>query len=70
LNEEEIQNFSFEGTNNELFFIYKNNKEMFNMYYHIKIVLNQPIHQMFNNPQLILTRIIQTNYEIIYIYIL
>jgi len=67
LNEEEIQNFSFEDNNNELFFLFKNNKEMFNMYYHIKVVLNQPIHQMYNNPQLFLTRIIQTNQEIKYL---
>ena len=40
---------------------------MFIMYYHIIVVLNQPIHQVFDNPQLFLTRIIKTLYEIEYL---
>ena len=67
LSREEIENFSFEDTNNELFFLYKNNKEVFNMYYHIKVVLNHQINPSYNSPQLILTRVIQTNQEIKYL---
>ena len=67
LNEEEIQNFSFEDINSDLFFLYKNNKEIFNIYNHIKVVLNHPINQDFNFPRLILTRVIQTKQEIKYL---
>ena len=67
LNEEEIQNFSFEDINNSLFILYKNNKEIFNIYNHIKVVLNHPINQDFNFPRLILTRVIQTTQEIKYL---
>ena len=67
LNEEEIQNFSFEDINSELFFSYKNNKEIFNIYNHIKVVLNHPINQDFNFPRLSLTRVIQTTQEIKYL---
>ena len=55
LNEEEIQNFSFEDMNNDLYFSYKSNKDIFNIYNHIKVVLNHPIHERFNFPRLILS---------------
>ena len=68
LKEDEIQNFSFEDINNELFFLYKSNQEIFNMYNHIKVVLNHPIgRNSFNSPRLFLTRVIKTTQEIKYL---
>ena len=68
LNEEEIQNFSFEDINSELYFLYKSNQEIFNMYNHIKVVLNHPISRnSFNSPRLFLTRVIKTTQEIKYL---
>ena len=68
LNEEEIQKISVEDINNESFLLYKSNQEIFNMYNHIKVVLNHPINRnSFNSPRLFLTRVIKTTQEIKYL---
>ena len=53
--------------NNDLYFSYKSNKDIFNIYNHIKVVLNHPIHERFNFTRLILSRVIQTKQEIKYL---
>ena len=63
LNEEEIQNFSLCDENNGVFNLWKTQREVFNIYYHVKVILNHPINQDFNFPRLNLTRVIQTKQE-------
>ena len=62
MNDEEIQTISLSDSNNEFIYLYKNIKEFFNMYYHIKVILNHPINLAYNYPQLFLTRVVN-NYE-------
>ena len=47
--------------------LYYHNKENFNFYNHFKVVLNHPIDPMYNFPQKILTRVINTNEELKYL---
>ena len=67
LNEDEVQKFILRDETCELFYLHKNNKDIFNMYYHIKVILNHQINPSYNSQQLILTRVIQTNQEIKYL---
>ena len=67
LNEEEIQNFSLSDDTNGVYNLWKTQKEIFNIYYHVKVILNHPINQDFNFPRLSLTRVIQTTQEIKYL---
>ena len=67
LNEEEIQNFSLCDENNGVFNLWKTQREIFNIYYHVKVILNHPINPDFNFPRLNLTRVIQSTQEIKYL---
>ena len=67
LNEEEIQNFSLCDETNGVYNLWKTQREIFNIYYHVKVILNHPINPDFNFPRLNLTRVIQTKQEIKYL---
>jgi hypothetical protein len=56
LNEEAtIQNNVLSDPNNEIFDLYKDKEEPFNMHYNIRVVLNNPIDPMFYFPVIFLT---------------
>jgi hypothetical protein len=43
---------------------YQDKKELFEMHYNIRVVLNNPIVPIFDFPELCLTRVIRTSKEI------
>ena len=51
LTEEEVRNYILSDPNNEIFKFYQYKGELFNMHYHIKVVLHNPIDPMFNFPE-------------------
>ncbi len=63
MNEDEVQKFILRDETCEIFYLHKNNKDVFKVYYHIKVTLNHQINPSDNPQQLISTRVMQTNQE-------
>ena len=49
---------------NEIVIFYQDKKELFELHYYIKVVLNNPIDREYNFPELNLLHIIKSNNEI------
>jgi hypothetical protein len=48
LTEEETQKFTLKDPKNKILNLHKDSREFFRTYYHVRVVLNNPIDPMFN----------------------
>ena len=67
LTEEEIKNYTLTDPNNEIINSYKNNKDLFRAHYYVKVVLNGPVDTCINYTELILTDVIKSEKEMIFL---
>jgi hypothetical protein len=61
LTEEEIQKYTLKDPKNKLTNLYKDNEDLLNKHYHVRVVLNKPNDQRFNCVELVLTDVIKSD---------
>ncbi len=64
LKEEEIQKYTLKDPKNKIINLYKDNRDLLNTYYHVRVVLNKTIDQRFNCIELVSTDVIKTDKKV------